>query len=222
MALGFFQQSGCAYRFARASTPSVVEVTPLEGATLEHEAPLVRIVVAGWDGAHGSDLAQVRTLTWKDSRLLWISVALPDLDLQLLKLVMCGSGEVFFGSQECEVNFTKRLVQPCAALKSSSAAGSVSPACCSVTAALQARTAVQATVPTPQMLSARAEFKGARKVCRVCSVAEGRQQLLDLNRHEVSNVLNADMAEAARDPVRLQRQAVAASSHDESGTALAG
>eukprot|EP00439_Symbiodinium_sp_Y106_P003577 s1073_g1.t1 len=78
----------CTYGFARASTPSVVEVTPLEGATLEHEAPLVRIVVAGWDGAHGSDLAQV-----------------------------------FFGSQECEVNFTKRLVQPCAGLKSSSDGG---------------------------------------------------------------------------------------------------
>ncbi|CAE7876767.1 unnamed protein product [Symbiodinium microadriaticum] len=64
-----------------SSGPVTLQVTPLEGATLEHEAPLVRIVVAGWDGAHGSDLAQV-----------------------------------FFGSQECEVNFTKRLVQPCVVL----------------------------------------------------------------------------------------------------------
>ena len=30
MALGFFQQSGCTYRFARASTPSVVEAASEE------------------------------------------------------------------------------------------------------------------------------------------------------------------------------------------------
>ncbi|CAJ1390811.1 unnamed protein product, partial [Effrenium voratum] len=68
---------GCVYSFARRSTPSVVEVAPLHGQTLEEEVPLVRIIVAGWDGMS------------------------PDLP------------EVYFGSQQCDVNLTKRLVQRC-------------------------------------------------------------------------------------------------------------
>ncbi|CAK9049711.1 unnamed protein product [Durusdinium trenchii] len=69
-------RQGCVYRFSRRSTPSVVNVWPLHGASLDAEAPTVRIIVAGWDGSKAD-------------------------------------AEVFFGSQQCEVNLTKRLVQPC-------------------------------------------------------------------------------------------------------------
>eukprot|EP00435_Cladocopium_sp_Y103_P069998 s227_g34.t1 len=67
---------GCAYSFSRQSTPAVVDVSPQYGSTLAAEAPMIRIIVAGWDGSKSDS-------------------------------------EVYFGAQECEVNFTKRLVLPC-------------------------------------------------------------------------------------------------------------
>eukprot|EP00434_Breviolum_minutum_P026643 symbB.v1.2.023547.t1/scaffold2160.1/size87486/2 len=42
---------GCTYRFSQSSTPGVVDVSPLHGSTLDAEAPVIRIVVAGWDGS---------------------------------------------------------------------------------------------------------------------------------------------------------------------------